>query len=146
MFHQANLRQTDVSKNVVNGKSVQMSLLQCWVETVVNEIARLVTWPMITLKHDDLATKFKNRMTLDGCSPLLTYTYSSDMTKIIGATLSTNGNTCGTVVPVTFPGTVSSTTAANYTTEQIGSDPLTYWVTMGNSAPTFTLSTPISVL
>src|ERR1700760_1445624 len=119
MFHQANLRQTDVDKNVVNGVSVQMSLLQAWVETVVNEVTRLVTWPMITLKHDDLAATFINRMTLDACNPLLTYTSPSDLTHITGATLSTNSNTCGTKVPVTFPGAVSSTTAS-FTTEQVG--------------------------
>lgn len=55
MFHQANLRWEGVGKNTVNGISGQYSLLQMWVETVVAEVTRLVTWPIITLKHDDVS-------------------------------------------------------------------------------------------
>jgi hypothetical protein len=41
MFHQANLRQTDVANTVVNGVSQKLSLIQIWVETVVVEMTRL---------------------------------------------------------------------------------------------------------
>jgi hypothetical protein len=40
MFHQANLRQSDVSVSV-NGKTYNYSLLMTWVETVVAEFVRL---------------------------------------------------------------------------------------------------------
>ncbi|OCK84856.1 hypothetical protein K432DRAFT_319527 [Lepidopterella palustris CBS 459.81] len=143
MFHQANLRQTDVASTVVNGSSQQLSLLQIWVETVIGEMIRLVSWPIITLKHDDLAAQFINRQTRDGCSPNLKYNYSADGKSIVSVTVTTNSNTCGVPVPVTFPGPVTSTSGA--TTEQVGSDPLTLWVTMSGSARTYTLSTPVPV-
>lgn len=54
MFHQANLRQTDVPNYTINGVSAKLSLLQIWVETVVQEFVRLVNWPIITLKQADV--------------------------------------------------------------------------------------------
>ncbi|KAF2808373.1 uncharacterized protein BDZ99DRAFT_445777 [Mytilinidion resinicola] len=143
MFHQANLRQTDVASTVVNGSSQQLSLLQIWVETVVAEMTRLVTWPFITLKHDDLALQFVNRQTRDNCNPNINYNLSKDGKSIISVTVTANDNTCATTIPVTFPGPVTSTSGA--TTEQVGTDPLTLWVTMSGSARTYTLTTAIQL-
>ncbi|KAF2089035.1 putative extracellular serine-rich protein [Saccharata proteae CBS 121410] len=143
MFHQANLRQTDVASTVVNGVSGQFSLLQIWVETIVAEYSRLVDWPILTQKHDDTATTFAKRMARDQCKPNLTYEYSADGTQITGVTVTTTGNTCSVPIPVTFPGPVESTQGG--TTEQIGSDPLTVWTTLSGSSQSFTLSTPIAV-
>jgi hypothetical protein len=96
---------------------------------------------MISLKHDDIAASFANRMARDACAPKLSFTTSG--TTITAVTLTTNGNTCGVPIPVTVPGTVTST--QGFTTEQIGSDPLTIWVKMSGSPVTFTLSTPVSL-
>jgi hypothetical protein len=41
MFHQANLRVTDVPQTIVNGVKGQYSLLMTWVNTVSGEIMRL---------------------------------------------------------------------------------------------------------
>lgn len=42
MFHQANLRQTDVTTiTLPNGSTGQYSLFQAWIETVVTEMIRL---------------------------------------------------------------------------------------------------------
>ena len=54
MFHQANLRQTDVDTLTINGLSGQYSLLQMWVESILNEFTQYVNWPIITKKHDDV--------------------------------------------------------------------------------------------
>jgi hypothetical protein len=59
MFHQANLRQTDVVPTTINGVSSKLSLFQAWVEVQVQEFARLVNWPMVTLKHDDVSTALR---------------------------------------------------------------------------------------
>lgn len=56
MFHQANLRWEGVDKTTLNGVLGQYSLFQMWVETVVAEVTRLVNWPIISLKHDDVRT------------------------------------------------------------------------------------------
>jgi hypothetical protein len=100
-----------------------------------------VKWPMISLKHDDIATSFANRMARDACAPNLSYTTSG--TTITAVTVTTIGNTCPVVIPVTVPGKVTST--QGFTTEQLGSDPLTIWVTMAGKPITFTLSTPVSL-
>jgi hypothetical protein len=41
MFHQANLRQTDVASSTINGVTAQYSLFQMWVETIVQEFVRM---------------------------------------------------------------------------------------------------------
>jgi hypothetical protein len=41
MFHQANLRVSDVDAIEVNGVTKKYSLLQAWTETVVQEMIRL---------------------------------------------------------------------------------------------------------
>ncbi|KFZ02885.1 hypothetical protein V502_11414 [Pseudogymnoascus sp. VKM F-4520 (FW-2644)] len=140
MFHQANLRAKQATVTI-NGVSGQYSLLQAWVETVLGEMIRLVTWPIITLKHDTLATTFMDRMTRDACNPQLRYTINPTANTVTAITVTTNGNTCAKPIPVTVPNSVTST--SGHTTEKIGSDPLTIWVTMGGSPVTFTLSTPI---
>lgn len=73
--------------------------------------------------------------------PKLSLTTNPSAQTITGVTLTTNGNVCTALVPVTVPGKVTST--QGFTTEQIGSDPLTIWVSMTGSPVTFTLSTPV---
>jgi hypothetical protein len=63
MFHQANMRQTDAPTFTVGTRTARMSLLQIWVETIAQEMTRLTNWPIRTLKHDDVAKFFLNRMT-----------------------------------------------------------------------------------
>lgn len=55
MFHQANLRQTDVDELTINGVTAKYSLFQAWVETMVQEFVRLADWPVISLKHQDVS-------------------------------------------------------------------------------------------
>lgn len=141
MFHQANLRNTDVDPITINGVTSQLSLISMWVETVVQEMVRLVNWPMISLKHDDLAVDFANRMAADQCGVQMSYNTDPVGQTIIGVTLTTTNNKCSVPIPVTFPGTVTNT--QGFTTEKVGLDPLTIWVTMSGSPVSFTLSTPI---
>lgn len=51
------------------------------------------------------------------------------------------GNKCGTTIPLTVPTTVSSTAGA--TKEQLGSDPLTLWVTMSGASRQYKFSQAI---
>jgi hypothetical protein len=55
MFHQANLRYTGADDYTINGKTAQMSLLEAWVTVITEEFTRLVNWPMVTYKHDDVS-------------------------------------------------------------------------------------------
>ncbi|KAI7484157.1 hypothetical protein KC351_g4692 [Hortaea werneckii] len=144
MFHQANLRQIDVPSSTVGSKSGQLSLIMSWVETVVQEMTRLTTWPILTLKHDDIAALFMNRMTVDQCEPSLSWTLSIDGKSITGATLSSKGNSCSAPIPVAFPVSASSTGGLT-TREQLGSDPLTIWTTLTGSPVSFQLDSPVAV-
>ncbi|XHG09471.1 hypothetical protein AWENTII_012527 [Aspergillus wentii] len=141
MFHQANLRNADVADITINGVSGKYSIFQAWVETQVQEFVRLVDWPIVTLKHQDMSAAFLARYTRDACGYALSYATSNQ--KITGVTVSATGNTCSTPIPVTFP--VAPTSTQGFTTEQLGSDPLTVWVTLSGSPVTFTLSTPIAL-
>jgi hypothetical protein len=63
MFHQANMRASDMPSMTIGNNTGNFSLLMMWVETIIQEYIRLVTWPVLTLKHDDLGVAFTNRMT-----------------------------------------------------------------------------------
>ena len=143
MFHQANLRYSDAAQIQFQGATrSKRSLLMIWVEVIVMEFTRLVTWPMVTLKHDDMALAFLARRTRDQCKPGLTWVYSPDGKSISGATVGAGtSHTCATEIPVTFPGPVVS--ANGYKTEQLGSDPLTIWVKLSGKPVSFNLKTPI---
>jgi hypothetical protein len=62
MFHQANLNSVGQPAYTVGTQSVN-SIFQIWVETILQEVTRLTNWPVITIKHDDVAQLFVNRMT-----------------------------------------------------------------------------------
>ncbi|KAF1914211.1 hypothetical protein BDU57DRAFT_286325 [Ampelomyces quisqualis] len=141
MFHQANMRVNDVPMTTVNGISDRYSLLMTWIETITAEMVRLTTWPLKTLKHDDLAQAFVNRQIRDLCRPSLTWTTSADGANIESINVYTaGGNNCGTPIPITVPVATSSTTGA--TKEQLGSDPLTLWVTMSGASRNYQFTTP----
>lgn len=102
-----------------------------------------VNWPIISLKHDDVGISFANRMARDACNPQLSYQINPTAGTITGVTVSTTGNTCPQPIPVTVPGTVTST--QGFTTEKIGSDPLTIWAKMTGNPVTFTLGAPVAL-
>ncbi|KAK2595975.1 hypothetical protein N8I77_013487 [Diaporthe amygdali] len=142
MFHQANLRTTgDLGTTTINGVAYTIGIFQAWVETVVQEYVRLLEWPIISMQQVDFSANFANRMTRDACSYGLTYDITSG--SITGVTVTASGNTCGTSIPVTVPGSVTDT--QGFTTEQIGSDPLTIWVQLSGSPVSFTLSQPVAL-
>ncbi|KAF4632538.1 hypothetical protein G7Y89_g5585 [Cudoniella acicularis] len=137
MFHQANMNYVTAPSTVVNGVSIKGSMLQIWVETMVQELVRLIDWPVISLKHDDMALSFLNRMNRDACNPILSYTTNPTAKTITAVTLTCNSNKCDAKIPVTVPAPV--TDIQGFVTEQLGSDPLTIWVQMTGSPVTFTL-------
>ncbi|RKF82555.1 putative extracellular serine-rich protein [Golovinomyces cichoracearum] len=143
MFHQANLDYGNAEEITINGVTQKLSLFQAWVETMIQEITRLVTWPVLSLKHDDIATAFIDRMTRDLCQPLLSWNTDPNSSTITGITLTANNNMCNAKIPVTVP--VDVTDLHGFTTEQIGSDPLTIWASLSGSAVSFDFVKPISI-
>jgi len=65
-----------------------------------------------------IATAFANRMARDACGASLMFNTDPTAQTITGVTLTTTNNACSTVIPVTVPGSVTST--QGFTTEQIG--------------------------
>lgn len=55
MFHQANLRNVGVDPVEINGETGQWSIMQAWVETMVQEFVRLVDWPIVTITHQEVS-------------------------------------------------------------------------------------------
>lgn len=96
---------------------------------------------MKSLKHDDLAHTFLSRQARDLCRPSLTWSTSANGASIESINVYTaDGNTCKTPIPITVPVVPSNTTGA--TKEQIGSDPLTLWVTMSGVSRSYSFTTP----
>lgn len=140
MFHQANLRVTGLTPTTINGRTATYSLLQSWVETVLAEMLRLVDWPFITLKHDDICQAVIARMKRDLCMPTMSYTLSEDRTSITGLTVGAGTGTCSETIPVTVPGGVTDEQGS--TREQVGDDELTLWVSVQGGAKSFEFAAP----
>ncbi|KAK2748412.1 hypothetical protein FQN55_004350 [Onygenales sp. PD_40] len=139
MFHQANLRQSDLEETEINGVSAQLSIFQAWVEIVVQELVRLVHWPILSLKQQDLAETFIARATRDQCE--YSVVWLSEDQQITGVVVQAADNTCEAPIPVTFPTDPAS--VEGFTTEQFGSDPLVAWVPLTGSSVTINLAAPI---
>jgi hypothetical protein len=88
-----------------------------------------------------MSASFAARAARDACNYSLSYATSNQ--QITGVTLSADGNSCSSPIPVTFSAPPTSTNG--YPTEQVGSDPLTVWVSLSGSPVSFTLSQPISM-
>ncbi|KAI8933555.1 hypothetical protein NX059_009289 [Plenodomus lindquistii] len=142
MFHQANMRVAGIPATTVNGVSGQYSLLMTWLEVITTAMTTYTTWPMRTLKQDDIVQQFVNRQTRDQCSPSMTWKLSTNGASIESVNVFTaGGNRCGTTIPITLPGAVTSTAGA--TKEQLGTDPLTLWVNMAGASRSYRLSSPL---
>ncbi|KAL6353722.1 hypothetical protein LRP88_12713 [Fusarium phalaenopsidis] len=144
MFHQANMRQVDMETITIGGQTGKMSLIMSWVETITQELYRLTDWPIVSLKHDDIAQYFLDRKTLDDCKPQLSYGFSDDGKTIESVTVTANGNTCSVPVPVTVPGGASASGGSS-SSDTLGSEPTIEWVTLAGSPVTLTLSQPLTV-
>ncbi|EPE37164.1 hypothetical protein GLAREA_09327 [Glarea lozoyensis ATCC 20868] len=143
MFHQANMRWEGVDRTTVNGVTNQYSLLQIWVENIVAEVTRLTTWPLISLKHDDIAASFRQRMTRDQCNYTMTNTFSGSTITGFSVSAPSVSNRCAAPIPITLPGPLAEN-GIRYNTEQLGSDPLTVWVDLNGRVMDFRLKDPIS--
>jgi hypothetical protein len=84
LSHIPYLRVSDATPTTIKGRTARYSLLQSWVEIVLSEMIRLVDWPFITLKHDDLGQAWIARMNRDMCIPNMSYTLSADRKSIMG--------------------------------------------------------------
>lgn len=145
MFHQANLRNGDTAETSVGSVSGNLSLLQIWTELITQEMMRLTTWPFVSLKQDDLATQWEDRMAQDNCGPSYTWTVSDDLTQITGATVTASDTSCSVPIPVTFPVAATANCDGCTTSEQVGTDSLTLWTTLSGSSVSFTFSEAIAV-
>ena len=150
MFHQVNMRVSDVGPTTINGVTKPRSLLMMWAETLAAQLTALINWPLVSLKLDDLVQVYLDRMTKDMCNPTTQLILGTNgaagsvPTQILGFTVECTNNACPVPIPVTIPfGTV--TNLQGNTVEQIGNDPMTIWVRMSGTPVTFTLTTPISI-
>ncbi|EEU43436.1 uncharacterized protein NECHADRAFT_45195, partial [Fusarium vanettenii 77-13-4] len=144
MFHQANMRQVDMETITIGDQTGKMSLIMSWVETITQELYRLTDWPIVSLKHDDIAQYFLDRKTLDDCKPQLSYGFSDDGKTIESVTVTADGNSCSVPVPVTVPGGASASGGSS-SSDTLGSEPTIEWVTLSGSPVTLTLSQPLTV-
>jgi len=143
MFHQANLRLIDMPVITAGTQTRQMSMVMGWVESVAGEVNRVTNWPIISIKHDDFAQYFIDRMNLDACQPSMSFTLNADATAIVQVTVSAQNANCGPMVPVTIP--TGSATGAN-SMDKVGAEPPIAWVKLNGGPVTLQLNPPVSVV
>jgi len=129
-FHQANMRSDD--------KTNHRSILQQWVEAVVNLYTKYVDWPLVSYKLDDLNQLSIDRYNADLCNASYKLNIEKGFLTDIIIT-SPTAKVC--VLPLTVPGDVIRKPQHQY--EQLGNDPLTVWVTIQANADVVSLDPPI---
>ncbi|OUM59546.1 hypothetical protein PIROE2DRAFT_14879, partial [Piromyces sp. E2] len=73
MFHEGNLRNEDFPEAVVGGQvKGKFGMMQQWVERMVIELNKYFDWPIISIKMDDLAATYIDRISRDSCKPQYT--------------------------------------------------------------------------
>ena len=166
MFHQANLRNDGLnsdtgtkafstpalSSNHGGGGATAasslpyLSTLAAWTEAVVHGYNQYVTWPMITHKLDDHEKLFFDRVIREKAGVVMSAQYSPS--GISGISLTTvNACTAPVTLPVGMAATnvVVSPASALASTEQIGTDPYTLWISLApGSDVTLSFTTPIA--
>ncbi|CAI6080381.1 unnamed protein product [Clonostachys chloroleuca] len=144
MFHQANMYTTGNDIRTIGDQTRRMSLVMAWTETVVQEMIRLTNWPITSQTQDQMVTYFTNRMTLDACSPKMSYVWSNDGKTLQKVVVTANGNTCSTPIPVTIPKGSVTASGGSVTSDVVGAEPPIQWVTLNGSPVTLTLSNAVT--
>jgi len=130
-FHQANLRSDDSNNH--------KSLLQHWIEAVVDLYNKYANWPLVSMKLDDLNKLSIDRLKAKQCNASYKISIVNGYaTEILIST--PTATQC--VLPLTVPADVVR--ESGFTYEQLGNDPLTVWVTVdGATHQTVKLNPPI---
>jgi hypothetical protein len=102
-----------------------------WVEAVINKIGTYVTWPIRSLRLDDLGLLYRNRESRYNCQLSYRLTVPRDGSGVVtGVTVT---RTTATGDPCDAPLTVSpAATVAGTTRTQVGNDAPTLKVTLTN--------------
>ncbi|KAJ3409399.1 hypothetical protein HDV05_004457 [Chytridiales sp. JEL 0842] len=162
MFHQANLRSTDLpestglrssgSRPLSSYNSItkfygagrngttraysqgNLSILGAWTESVVQAFNQLVSWPMVTVKLDDIEDMYRDRAIRENCGASIVM--SADSNGFGRFTISSQ-SPC--VIPIAFPAGISQSHIAGFPSntrfERRGYDPLTAWVALNGRTP-----------
>ncbi|KAL3459329.1 hypothetical protein BJX64DRAFT_291306 [Aspergillus heterothallicus] len=139
MFHQANLRNSDATTVTIGNSSGRYSTFQAWVETMVQELVRLVTWPIVSTTHQQMSENFLQRYKRDQCGYTMSYQVSGGY--ITAITVNAKDIQCSAKIPVTSP--FELVNPQNFTTEKLGSDPTTIWVQLAGAPVSLALASPI---
>ncbi|KAJ1540275.1 hypothetical protein HK096_011075 [Nowakowskiella sp. JEL0078] len=141
MFHQANLRKR--SSNVsIGGVSSPYSLLQQWVEYLVVKYTKLVNWPLVSLKQDDLINIFRDRVARDTCGITISNVYNAAGNAISSIIVSTSG-TCN--VLVTIPVNLTGTLPSGVSVKTYANQPTVVKLSMSKNSITLNLAATIAV-
>jgi hypothetical protein len=151
MFHQANLRQADLTDETTttvgptrplstrNGgkgstpsaQTGRLSLLAAWVETVVAGFNQYATWPLVSYKLDKVAQLLADRVVRDKCH-VVVEAVSGNGKGFTGLNLVAKGGNC--VYPVTFPVGVNlsafKSVPVGSVVEKVGHDGMIVWVSL----------------
>ncbi|ORX50616.1 hypothetical protein BCR36DRAFT_583203 [Piromyces finnis] len=78
MFHEGNLRNADFQEVTIGKATGKFGMMQQWVERMVVEVGKYLDWPMISVKMDDLAASYIDRISRASCQPQYTMVIDDD--------------------------------------------------------------------
>jgi len=131
MFHEGNLRNADAPEVEIGGTTGKFGLMQQWVERVVYEIKKYMNWPLVSLKMDDLAATYIQRLEQKNCQPQYTMVIDDSSFKINEIKVSSTTGSCKVPLFVIRDTEIDKGTVSEI--EQRGMDPATAWIDITES-------------
>jgi len=128
MFHEGNLRNADFPEITIGEATGKFGMMQQWVERMVIELNKYVDWPVRSIKMDDLAKTYIDRLDKMECQPQYTMIID-DATGIIQEIKVEKTGTKNCKVPLFMErNKVSFADIDNVSTEKYGNEPETAWI------------------
>jgi len=127
MFHEGNLRNADFPEVTIGEATGKFGMMQQWVERMVVEINKYVDWPVRSIKMDDLAKTYLDRLDKMECQPQYTMIID-DNTDIIQEIKVEKTGTKDCRVPLFMERNKVSFIDLDINTEKYGEEHETAWI------------------
>jgi len=130
MFHEGNLRNEDFPEVTIGKGKGQFGLMQQWVERIAVEYEKYLNWPIISIKMDDLAATYLERLSRVECKPQYTMVIDDDSYNISEIKVKSTTGECQ--APILAIRNVNFDDKTVDRIEQIGLEPQTAWVNVSD--------------
>jgi len=140
MFHEGNLRNDDFQPTTIGTATGKFGMMQQWVERMVVELNKYFDWPVKSIKMDELATVYIDRISRASCKPQYTMVIDDatgiikevkvESTEELKLDIAGNYYEAQCRAPLFAMRNVGFHNNNNVVVEQVGNEPPTGWIVL----------------